>query len=129
MPEHGDGALEALAELSGRAREAATRSSGPRFFQGATMVNFVALAAARNWWADRLGVDVDQDGLSNLPAPLIVSSGYLHPSAAQAIGMLGLGRASGDWPEMTSAESISRLWSASSPRAANRPSLLPTPAK
>ncbi len=56
------------------------------------MANFVALAAARNWWADRLGVDVDQDGLSNLPAPLIVSSGYLHPSAAQAIGMLGLGR-------------------------------------
>jgi glutamate/tyrosine decarboxylase-like PLP-dependent enzyme len=56
------------------------------------MANFVALAAARNWWGDRLGVDVDQDGLAGLAAPLIVSSGYLHPSATQAIGMLGLGR-------------------------------------
>jgi glutamate/tyrosine decarboxylase-like PLP-dependent enzyme len=59
---------------------------------GATMANFVALAAARNWWGERLGIDVDEDGLSSLPAPLIVSSGYLHPSATQAIGMLGLGR-------------------------------------
>ncbi len=59
---------------------------------GATMANFVALAAARNWWGEHLGVDVDQDGLPGLSAPLIVSSGYLHPSATQAIGMLGLGR-------------------------------------
>jgi glutamate/tyrosine decarboxylase-like PLP-dependent enzyme len=152
MPENGDGALEALAELASRGQDAAMRSSGPRFFHfvmgggtpaavgadwltsaydqvayawasspfaarleqvavewlrqlfelpegfggvlttGATMGNFVALAAARNWWGERLGVDVDQDGLSRLPPPLIVSSGYLHPSAAQAIGMLGLGR-------------------------------------
>ena len=152
MPEHGDGALEALAELASRGRDAAMRSSGPRFFHfvmgggtpaavgadwltsaydqvayawasspfaarmeqvavdwlrqlfelpdgfggvlttGATMANFVALAAARNWWGERLGVNVDEDGVSSLPAPLIVSSGYLHPSVAQAIGMLGLGR-------------------------------------
>jgi glutamate/tyrosine decarboxylase-like PLP-dependent enzyme len=152
MPESGDGALPALAELAERATAAATRSSGPRFFHfvmgggtpaalgadwltsaydqvayawssspfaarleqvatdwlrqlfdlpegfggvlttGATMANFVALAAARNWWAERLGVDVERDGLATLPAPLIVSSGYLHPSAMQAIGMLGLGR-------------------------------------
>jgi hypothetical protein len=32
MPEHGDGALEALTELARRGRDAATRSSGPRFF-------------------------------------------------------------------------------------------------
>jgi glutamate/tyrosine decarboxylase-like PLP-dependent enzyme len=59
---------------------------------GATMANFVALAAARNWWAERSGIDVEERGLSQLPAPLILSSGYLHPSAVQAIGMLGLGR-------------------------------------
>jgi glutamate/tyrosine decarboxylase-like PLP-dependent enzyme len=152
MPEHGDGALATLAELADRARDAATRSSGPRFFHfvmgggtpaalgadwltsaydqvayawasspfaarleqiatdwlrqlfelpeefggvlttGATMANFVALAAARSWWGERLGVDIDQVGLSTLPAPRIISSGYLHPSATQAIGMLGLGR-------------------------------------
>ena len=60
---------------------------------GATMANFVALAAARNRWAERNGVDVEEHGVANLPAPLILSSGYIHPSAVQAIGMLGLGRA------------------------------------
>jgi glutamate/tyrosine decarboxylase-like PLP-dependent enzyme len=154
MPEEGDGSLATLAELVTRARAAATRSSGPRFFHfvmgggtpaalgadwltsaydqvayawasspfaarleqvaidwlrqlfdlptefggvlttGATMANLVGLAAARNWWGERLGVDVERDGVANLPAPLIVSSGYLHPSAVQAIGMLGLGRGS-----------------------------------
>jgi glutamate/tyrosine decarboxylase-like PLP-dependent enzyme len=153
MPEQGVGTLTALTELGDRGREAATRSSGPRFFHfvmgggtpaalgadwlasaydqvayawasspfaarleqvaldwlrqlfelpaefggvltsGATMANFVALAAARNWWAELQGVDVEADGVTKLPPPLILSSGYLHPSAIQAIGMLGLGRA------------------------------------
>jgi glutamate/tyrosine decarboxylase-like PLP-dependent enzyme len=59
---------------------------------GATMANFVSLAAARNWWAERHGLDVEEDGMAGAPPPLIVSGGYLHPSAVQAIGMLGLGR-------------------------------------
>ena len=152
MPEEGVGALSALAELSERAREAATRSSGPRFFHflmgggtpaalgadwltsaydqpayawasspfaarleqvaidwlrqlfelppdfggvlttGATMANFVGLTAARNWWGERLGVDVEEQGVGRLPPPVILSSGYLHPSAVQAVGMLGFGR-------------------------------------
>jgi glutamate/tyrosine decarboxylase-like PLP-dependent enzyme len=153
MPEDGVGALAALTELGDRARKAATRSSGPRFFHfvmgggtpaalgadwltsaydqpayawasspfasrleqvavdwlrqlfelpaefggvfttGATMANFVALAAARNWWGEQQSVDVDAEGVIGLPPPVILSSGYLHPSAVQAIGMLGLGRA------------------------------------
>jgi glutamate/tyrosine decarboxylase-like PLP-dependent enzyme len=153
MPEEGVGTLSALTELGDRAREAATRSSGPRFFHfvmgggtpaalgadwltsaydqvafawassplgarleqvavdwlrqlfelpadfggvlttGATMANFVALAAARNWWGELQGVDVESDGVVGLPPALILSSGYLHPSAIQAIGMLGFGRA------------------------------------
>jgi glutamate/tyrosine decarboxylase-like PLP-dependent enzyme len=60
---------------------------------GATMANFVALAAARNRWAELQGVDVEAHGLGSLPAPVILSSGYLHPSVVQAVGMLGLGRA------------------------------------
>lgn len=153
MPEEGDGTLAAVQELADRARETATRSSGPRFFHfvmgggtpaalaadwltsaydqvayawasspfaarleqvavewlrelfelpgdfggvlttGATMANFVALAAARNRWAERHGVDVEAEGVAGLPVAVILSSGYVHPSAVQAIGMLGLGRA------------------------------------
>jgi glutamate/tyrosine decarboxylase-like PLP-dependent enzyme len=152
MPEQGNGTLTAVAELAARGQQAATRSSGPRFFHfvmgggtpaalaadwltsafdqvafgwassplasrleqvavdwlrqlfelptefggvvttGATMANFVGLAAARSWWAEKRGVDVDQAGLTSLPTPEILSSGYIHPSAVQAIGMLGLGQ-------------------------------------
>ncbi len=166
MPEQGSGTLAALAELSDRARETATRSSGPRFFHfvmgggtpaalaadwltsaydqvayawasspfaarleqvatdwlrqlfelprefagvlttGATMANFVGLAAARNWWAERLGVDVEAEGLADLPRPLILSSGYVHPTAVQAIGMLGLGR---DNVRRLTADAVGRL--------------------
>jgi glutamate/tyrosine decarboxylase-like PLP-dependent enzyme len=59
---------------------------------GATMANFVALAAARNWLGERQGIDVEEAGVGRLAPPVILSSGYLHPSATQAVGMLGLGR-------------------------------------
>jgi len=154
LPDRGEGSLATLTELARRGREAATRSSGPRFFHfvmgggtpaalgadwlasaydqvafgwasspmaarleqvatdwlrqlfdlpegltgvlttGATMANFVGLIAARNWWAEQHGVDVEESGLAGLPEPVVLSSGYLHPSAAQAVGMLGLGRGS-----------------------------------
>jgi glutamate/tyrosine decarboxylase-like PLP-dependent enzyme len=152
LPEDGDGALVAVAELLELANRGATRSSGPRFFHfvmggttpaslaadwltsaldqvayswassplasamerlsiewlrqlfelpeghggvlttGATMANFAGLAAARTWWAEQQGADVDEQGLSGLPAPAVLTSGYVHPSAVQAIGMLGMGR-------------------------------------
>jgi glutamate/tyrosine decarboxylase-like PLP-dependent enzyme len=60
---------------------------------GATMANFTGLAAARSWWAERQGVDADEAGLASLPAPALLTSGYVHPSAVQALGMLGFGRA------------------------------------
>jgi glutamate/tyrosine decarboxylase-like PLP-dependent enzyme len=152
LPEDGDGALVAVAELLGQARPGATRSSGPRFFHfvmggttpaslsadwltsaldqvayswtssplasslerlsvewlrqlfelpdefdgvlvtGATMASFTGLAAARGWWAERQGVDVDEAGMGELPRPAILTSRYVHPSAMQALGMLGFGR-------------------------------------
>jgi glutamate/tyrosine decarboxylase-like PLP-dependent enzyme len=61
---------------------------------GATTANFTALAAARRWWAERHGVDVDDRGFAGLPAVPIFSSGYVHPSATKALAMLGLGRGS-----------------------------------
>jgi glutamate/tyrosine decarboxylase-like PLP-dependent enzyme len=59
---------------------------------GATMANFTALAAARRWWGERHGKDVDRDGLAGLPAVPVFSSGYIHVSATKALAMLGLGR-------------------------------------
>jgi glutamate/tyrosine decarboxylase-like PLP-dependent enzyme len=59
---------------------------------GATMANVVGLAAGRNWWGERQGIDVERDGLSGAPRVPVFSSGYLHPSAVEALGMLGIGR-------------------------------------
>ena len=151
LPEDGAGTMAAVDELI-RAGDAATRSSGPRFFHwvmgggtpaalaadwltslydnsafawessplgtrleelsiawlkdlfglpaswggvlvtGATMANFTALAAARRWWGQRHGKDVDRDGFGGLPAVPVFSSGYIHVSATKALAMLGMGR-------------------------------------
>jgi glutamate/tyrosine decarboxylase-like PLP-dependent enzyme len=60
---------------------------------GATMANFVALAAARQWWGWRHGVDVAERGLSGLPPAPLLSSGHLHASTKKCLSMLGVGRA------------------------------------
>lgn len=73
---------------------------------GATMANFSGLAGARSWWAEQHGVDVDEAGMASLPQAPVLSSGYLHPSAKQAIGMLGLGRAQ---TKLLSRDGIGRL--------------------
>ncbi len=59
---------------------------------GATMANFVGLAAARSWWGEQHGRNVDEDGLANLPPVPVLSSGYIHSSAIKALAMLGIGR-------------------------------------
>jgi glutamate/tyrosine decarboxylase-like PLP-dependent enzyme len=74
LPRHGDGALEAVAELGRLGREAATRSSGPRFFHfvigGATPAGLAAdwLASAidqnaSTWVASPLGTRLEQVAL------------------------------------------------------------------
>ena len=60
---------------------------------GAQMANFTALAAARQWWGERHGVDIAQEGWQReLPAVPILSSGYIHASTTKALAMLGIGR-------------------------------------
>ena len=73
---------------------------------GATMANFVGLAAARRWWALRHGVDVDARGFAGLPAVPVLSSGYIHVSATKALAMLGLGR---DAVRRISRDAVGRL--------------------
>ncbi|HET7419986.1 MAG TPA: aminotransferase class V-fold PLP-dependent enzyme [Candidatus Dormibacteraeota bacterium] len=58
---------------------------------GATMANFTALAAARQWWGERQDVDIARDGMTGLPAVPMYSGGFIHASAVKALGMLGMG--------------------------------------
>ena len=64
------------------------------FTTGATMANFVALAAARQWWGETRGVDVSESGMSGLPPLPVLSSGYLHASTIKCCALLGIGRSS-----------------------------------
>jgi glutamate/tyrosine decarboxylase-like PLP-dependent enzyme len=82
------------------------RDFGGVLTTGATMANFVGLIAARGWFGERVGVDVDNEGLSEAPPLKILSSGVVHPSAVQAVGMLGLGQGRVD--RLTS-DSVGRL--------------------
>jgi glutamate/tyrosine decarboxylase-like PLP-dependent enzyme len=59
---------------------------------GATMANFVGLAAARQWWGERHGVDVAEEGFGRLPRLPVFSSGHIHASAIKCLAMLGIGR-------------------------------------
>ena len=61
------------------------------FVTGATMSNFVGLAAGREWVARELGRSAAEDGLAAIP-PIPVLSGELHSSAVKALAMLGMGR-------------------------------------
>jgi glutamate/tyrosine decarboxylase-like PLP-dependent enzyme len=56
------------------------------------MANFTALAAARQWWGERRGVDVSIDGLAGLPQAPVLTSGFVHVTGQKALAMLGLGR-------------------------------------
>ncbi|MEM7280708.1 MAG: aminotransferase class V-fold PLP-dependent enzyme [Pseudomonadota bacterium] len=59
---------------------------------GATMANFVCLAAARQWWGERLGYDVSEVGLSGLPQMPVLTSGFVHASTLKVLAVQGVGR-------------------------------------
>lgn len=54
--------------------------------------NLVGLLAARQWWGERHGRDVAEEGLAGLPVMPILTSGLVHASAVKAAAQLGLGR-------------------------------------
>ena len=58
---------------------------------GATMSNFTALAAARQWWGEEHGANIAESGMTGLPATPVFSSGFIHASAKKALSMLGIG--------------------------------------
>src|SRR5471032_3171013 len=65
---------------------------GGAFVTGATVANFMALAAARHAVLGRLRWDVESKGLFGAPAIQVVVSEEAHPSVFKALGMLGMGR-------------------------------------
>jgi len=63
---------------------------------GATMSNFTALAAARQWWGEQQGVDIAARGMSGLPVVPVLAGGFIHASARKALSMLGIGHSTVD---------------------------------
>ena len=68
------------------------RDCGAAFVSGDTMANFTYLAAARTAMLERLGWDVESDGLFGAPPLTVVIGEETHPSVTKALGLLGLGR-------------------------------------
>jgi glutamate/tyrosine decarboxylase-like PLP-dependent enzyme len=62
------------------------------FVTGATMANFTALAAARHATLEKLGWNVEEDGLFEAPPVNVIIGEEAHVSLLKALSMLGLGR-------------------------------------
>jgi len=65
---------------------------GGAIVTGATLANFLGLAAARHALLERAGWDVENDGLFGAPPITVVIGEEAHSSLIKALGMLGLGR-------------------------------------
>ena len=65
---------------------------GSAFVTGATVANFSALATARHAVLERLGWNVEADGLFAAPPITVIVGAEAHPSLIKSLGMLGLGR-------------------------------------
>jgi glutamate/tyrosine decarboxylase-like PLP-dependent enzyme len=59
---------------------------------GATMANFVGLAAARQWWGEQHGFDVSKDGLAGKPQMPVLTSGFVHAATKKVLATQGIGR-------------------------------------
>ena len=65
---------------------------GGAFVTGATVSNFMALAAARHTVLEQAGWNVEADGLFEAPPITVIVGEEAHPSVFKSLGMLGLGR-------------------------------------
>jgi glutamate/tyrosine decarboxylase-like PLP-dependent enzyme len=61
------------------------------FVTGATMSNFTCLAVARQWYGQKMGIDIAEDGLFAL-SELKVLSAMPHSCVHKDLSMLGIGR-------------------------------------
>ena len=65
---------------------------GAAFVTGATMANFTSLAAARHAVLQKVGWEVEAQGLFGAPPITVLVGAEAHASLFKALGMLGLGR-------------------------------------
>lgn len=65
--------------------------AGGGFVSGATMANFTSLAAARHAILQRLGWDVEAQGLFGAPPVTVVVGEEVHVSVLKALSLLGFG--------------------------------------
>lgn len=68
------------------------KTIGAGFVTGATMANFTALAAARHHLLERVGWQVEEQGLFDAPSIKIVVGEEVHASVLEALMLLGFGR-------------------------------------
>jgi len=80
-------ALRWLLELLDLPRECAGA-----FVTGANVANFVGLAAARHAVLERVGWNVEADGLFGAPPIAVIVGEEAHPTLIKSLGLLGLGR-------------------------------------
>ena len=75
------------------------------FPTGAQMANFTGLATARHVVLDRVGWDVEADGLQGAPRIQVVVGGQAHATIAQALRFAGLGSR----PDVAAADAQGRM--------------------
>jgi glutamate/tyrosine decarboxylase-like PLP-dependent enzyme len=67
-------------------------NSGGAFVTGAQMANFTCLAAARHAVLERVGWDVELDGLIGAPPVTVLVGDEVHATVLKALSLVGLGR-------------------------------------
>jgi glutamate/tyrosine decarboxylase-like PLP-dependent enzyme len=80
-------ALNWLLDLFGLPKE-----TGGAFVTGATVANLCGLATGRQVLLDRVGWDIEADGLFGAPPINVIISEESHPVVLKSLGLLGLGR-------------------------------------
>jgi|WetSurMetagenome_2_1015567.scaffolds.fasta_scaffold71301_2 glutamate/tyrosine decarboxylase-like PLP-dependent enzyme len=66
--------------------------AGGSLVTGASMANFIGLAAARHALLERAGWDVEKNGLMGAPPLTVIVNEEAHPAIFKALGLLGLGQ-------------------------------------
>jgi glutamate/tyrosine decarboxylase-like PLP-dependent enzyme len=66
--------------------------AGVGYVTGATMAHFSGLVAARHAVLERVGWDVEGDGLFGAPPVTVILGDEAHPSVSKSLGLMGFGR-------------------------------------